>query len=66
MIEEYDFSKAQKGKFYSSDANLNIPLYLDQEVKAFVKAIVKRKGADLSTVTSHLLRWSMKLAEAMK
>lgn len=29
MKEEYDFSNAERGKFYRPDAQLNIPVYLD-------------------------------------
>lgn len=29
MKNEYDFSKGRRGKFYRSDANLNLPIYLD-------------------------------------
>lgn len=32
MKNEYDFSKGARGKFYRSDANLNLPIYLDADV----------------------------------
>ncbi|MEW6487996.1 MAG: hypothetical protein AB1578_08780 [Thermodesulfobacteriota bacterium] len=66
MREEYDFSKAQRGKFYRPDAKLNLPVYLDEEVQAFVEAIAEKRKTDLSTVVNELLRGDVQLADAMK
>lgn len=66
MREEYDFSKAQRGKLYRPDAKLNLPVYLDEEVWAFVQAIAEKRKTDASAVVNQLLRGDMELAEAMK
>ncbi len=66
MREEYDFSKGVRGKFYRPDIKLNIPIYLDDEVSAFIDKIAKKKGNDRSTVVNELLRKDMSLAEAME
>lgn len=66
MRDEYDFSKAQRGKFFKPDAKLNLPVYLDDEVQAFVQAIAEKKRTDLSAVVNQLLRTDMQLADAMK
>lgn len=66
MRPEYDFSKAERGKFYKPDAKFNFPIYLDEEVQAFVQAIAEKRKTDLSTVVNQLLRGDMQLAEAMK
>ena len=66
MRKEYDFSKGQSGKFYRSDIRLNIPIYLDKEVSAFIEEIASQKGKDRSSVVNELLRGDIKLAEAMK
>ncbi|MFW5811001.1 MAG: hypothetical protein ACOCWY_05325 [Thermodesulfobacteriota bacterium] len=66
MRKEYDFSKGERGKFYSPDMKLNIPIYLDQEVSAFVEKIASKKGTDLSSVVNDLLRGDIKIAEAME
>lgn len=66
MRKEYDFSKAERGKLYRPDATFNLPVYLDEEVQAFVQAIADRRKTDLSTVVNELLRGDMQLAEAMK
>ncbi len=66
MKSEYDFSKGQRGKFYRQDMKLNIPIYLDDEVSAFVEKIAARKGIDRTSVVNDLLRGDIKLAEAME
>jgi hypothetical protein len=35
MKDEYDFSKAERGRFYHRDATLAPPVHLDPEVLAF-------------------------------
>jgi hypothetical protein len=66
MREEYDFSQAQRGKFYRPDMKMNLPVYLDEEVQLFVQAIAEKQKTDLSTVVNQLLRGDMQLAEVMK
>jgi hypothetical protein len=66
MREEYDFSKSERGKFYRPDVKLNLPVYLDEEVQAFVQAIAEKRKTDLSTVVNQLLRGDMQLADAVK
>ena len=36
MKDEYDFSKAVRGKFYHKDATFHLPIYLEPEVQNFV------------------------------
>lgn len=66
MRKEYDFSKGQRGKFYRPDIKLNVPIYLDKEVSAFIEKIASQKGMDRSSGVNELLRGDIKLAEAMK
>ncbi len=66
MKDEYDFSNAERGKFYRPGAKLSVPVYLDEEVRQFVQAIAEGKDSDLSTVVNELLRVDMKLADALK
>ncbi len=66
MRKEYDFSKAERGKFYRPDLSLNIPIYLDEEVSTFVEKIASKKDIDRSSVVNEILRGGIKLAEAME
>lgn len=66
MRKEYDFSKGERGKFYRPDMKLNIPIYLDEEVSAFVDKIASKKRMDRSSVVNELLRGDIKIAEAVE
>ncbi len=66
MKKEYDFSKAERGKFYRPDMKLNLPVYLDDEAFVFVDTIAKNKNIDVSSVVNELIRTDMKLAEVIK
>nr|VFJ99405.1 MAG: hypothetical protein BECKH772A_GA0070896_1016114 [Candidatus Kentron sp. H]VFJ99729.1 MAG: hypothetical protein BECKH772B_GA0070898_101672 [Candidatus Kentron sp. H]VFK04008.1 MAG: hypothetical protein BECKH772C_GA0070978_101573 [Candidatus Kentron sp. H] len=66
MKEEYDFTNAERGKFYRPDAKLNIPVYLDDEVRDFVAEIAEQKHSDLNRVVNDLLRLDMSLARVMQ
>ncbi len=66
MKKEYDFTNAKRGKFYRPDAKLNIPVYLDDEVRDFVSEIAEHKHSDMAQVVNDLLRSDMSLAEAMR
>ena len=66
MKKEYDFSKAERGKFYKPDSKLNIPVYLEAEVQDFVDKIAEAKQSDTSTVVNELLKSDIHLAEAMR
>ena len=66
MREEYDFSKGERGKFFSPEMKLNIPIYLEDEVSAFVEKIALKKGIDRSSVVNELLKSDMKIAEVME
>ena len=35
MKKEYDFSKGERGKFYRSDAKLNLPVYLEPDLRDY-------------------------------
>jgi hypothetical protein len=66
MKDEYDFSKGERGKFHRPEAKLNLPVYLDDEVRDFVQDIADTKRSDMSTVVNDLLRADMKLADTLK
>lgn len=59
MREEYDFSKGERGKFYTPDVKLNIPIYLDEEISAFVDKIASKAITILSFVfnASYIQAW---------
>jgi len=66
MKHQYDFSKAERGKFYRPNTKLNIPVYLDDEVQEFVADIADKKHFDVSQVVNELLRSDMALAGVIR
>jgi hypothetical protein len=66
MKHEYNFSKGRRGKFYRPNVKLNLPVYLDDEVRAFVERIANSRRSDVSTVVNGLLRADMKPADTMR
>jgi len=66
MREEYDFSKGERGKFYRPDIELSIPVYLDEDVAAFIRKLAEQKGTDVETIVNDWLRRSIRLVESAK
>ncbi len=66
MKEKYDFTNAEKGKFYKDNLELNIPVYLDNDVLEFVDKIAHKKQKNISFVVNQLIHSDMELAEIMK
>ena len=64
MRDEYDFSKAERGKFYRHGAMLVPPVHLDPEVLAFLTARAQARGVSLSELVNALLKKSIELIEA--
>jgi hypothetical protein len=48
MKDEYDFTDAEQGKFYRPIEELDIPIYLEPEVKKFLLEKFKEKREDFS------------------
>ena len=42
MKREYDFSKAEQGKFYRKGAVIQLPIYLDAKVQAQVERVARK------------------------
>ena len=48
MKSEYDFTNAQQGKFYRPIEELDIPIYLDEDIKSFFLKNMKERTKDFS------------------
>ncbi|MCU7951915.1 MAG: hypothetical protein KZQ64_00645 [gamma proteobacterium symbiont of Bathyaustriella thionipta] len=66
MKQEYDFSKAERGKFYRPDAQMNLPVYLDDEVKSYLSERADAKGIGLGEMVNDLLKKDIALIEGVK
>jgi len=65
MKDEYDFSGGERGRFSEPDAELNLPVYLNADVFAFVQNIAKKKNSDVSGVVNQLIHSDMEIAECV-
>jgi hypothetical protein len=66
MAKEYDFSGAERGKFYRPEAKFLVPVYLESDSLAFVEEIARRKGSDVSDVVNSLLKADRDLLNQVK
>ena len=64
MKDQYDFSKAERGKFFRPEAVLVPPVHLDPEILAFLTARAEARGVSLSELVNALLRKDIELIEA--
>lgn len=61
MKAEYDFSKAERGKFYNPEAKFNFPVYLDSDVDDYLRTLADEKDLDLQQLVNEWLRANIKL-----
>lgn len=65
MKKEYDFAKAEKGKFYRPIEKLELPVYLEKEVKEFFSKTASRKKIRLDKIINTILRKEMEMLKAI-
>jgi cytidylate kinase len=63
MKREYDFSKAERGKFYRKGAELRLPIYLDTKLQTQLEQIAQKKGKELNEVVNQLVKKEIELLE---
>ena len=66
MKKEYDFSGGERGKFYRSDARLNLPIYLEKDISEFIQNYAARKKIDRQTVVNRMLRRSKDMIQSLQ
>ena len=66
MQKEYNFSNAERSKFYRKDARLELPIYLDADNYKYVQNIAKKKKSDLNKVVNDLIKTSIAKQQALK
>ncbi len=65
MKKEYDFSKGERGKFYRSGIELDLPVYLEPDVAEFVRKYAKKKKIDSQKVINEWLRNDIKIIRSI-
>jgi hypothetical protein len=66
MSDEYDFPQGERGKFFKPDAQLNLPVYLDDEVRAYLQRQAAAKGKELNEIVNEMLKKDIDLVAAVK
>ncbi len=66
MKEEYDFSESERGKFYRPGAKLKLPVYLDDDLLAYINERAASKGVEVNDLINEMLRKDIDLIETVK
>jgi hypothetical protein len=64
MKEEYDFTGAERGKFYRPNLKLIPPLHLEPEVLDYLSQRAQDRGTSLNALVNTLLKKDIELIEA--
>ena len=56
MKREYDFSNAQRGKFFKQNVTLRLPIYLDSKVQKDVEALANQTGQDIGVLVNRIVK----------
>ena len=64
MKDEYDFSSAERGKFFREGARVVPPVHLDPEVLDYLSERASARGISLSKLVNTLLRKNIELIDA--
>ena len=62
--DEYDFSQAERGRFFRKDATFAAPVHLDPEIMAFLSERAASRGISLNELVNELLKKDIELIEA--
>ncbi len=64
MKDEYDFTNAERGKFFRPNLRLIPPLRLEPEVLDFLATRAQERGVTLNQLLNQLLKKDMELIRA--
>ena len=63
MKREYNFFKAQRGKFYKKGAELILPIYLEAKLQNHLQRIAQKRGKGIGEVVNELVRKEVEVIE---
>jgi hypothetical protein len=55
MKKEYDFSNAERGRFYRPGLKLNLPIYLREDVRKYATDKARAQGIGLEQLVNEIL-----------
>jgi len=64
MKEEYDFTNAEQGRFYRPIEELEIPVYLDKDIREILMKKLKEKGNEfsLNSIVNALIKQNIEIS----
>jgi len=65
MKAEYDFSRGERGKFYSPNAVFSFPVYLEPDVDAFMSKMADEKDLDIQELVNDWLRANIRVVQSV-
>ena len=65
MKKQYDFSTAERGRFYRKGARLRLPIYLNATLQNQVESLATRTGRDIGDVVNHIVENEMRLIDEL-
>jgi len=65
MKAEYNFSRGERGKFYSPNAAFSFPVYLEPDVNDFMNQLADEKEVAVQDLVNEWLRASIKLIQSI-
>ncbi len=67
MKQEYDFTHAEQGNFYRPLEDLDIPIYLDKEVKDYFLKMLSKKDSNVSIneIINSLLKKDIEISDKL-
>lgn len=63
MRSEYDFSKGKRGRFFRKKADLQLPIYLEDEVLKYLQDRAHDQGIELNDLVNTMLKQGIALIE---
>jgi predicted DNA-binding protein len=63
MKREYDFSKAERGKFFKEGAELRLPIYLETKLQHQLERLSQKTGKDVGDMVNELVKKEVELIQ---
>jgi len=63
MKKEYNFSNAERGKFYRKGAKLRLPIYLDIKLQSCLQELAQKKHKGMTEMVNHLVRKEIEIIQ---
>lgn len=63
MKREYDFSKAERGKFFKEGAELRLPIYLETKLQHQLERLSRKTGKDVGDMVNELVKKEIELIQ---